>query len=62
MGVIKHKIIVVGAPAVGKTSLVKKYTKGEFKKEYIEFFAKAKTSIFTEESVVSLLFGLSDVI
>ena len=35
MGEIKHKIIVVGAPAVGKTSLVKKYTKGEFEKDYI---------------------------
>ena len=35
MGEIKHKIVVIGAPAVGKTSLVKKYTKGEFQKEYI---------------------------
>ncbi|MHA1193102.1 MAG: Rab family GTPase [Promethearchaeota archaeon] len=35
MGEIKQKIIVVGDPAVGKTSLVKKYTKGEFQKEYI---------------------------
>lgn len=35
MGEIKHKIIVIGAPAVGKTSLVRKYTKGEFQKEYI---------------------------
>ncbi|TFG25843.1 MAG: GTP-binding protein [Promethearchaeota archaeon] len=35
MGDIKYKIVVVGAPAVGKTSLVRKYTKGEFHKEYI---------------------------
>jgi small GTP-binding protein len=35
MGEIKHKIVVIGAPAVGKTSLVRKYTKGEFQKEYI---------------------------
>jgi len=31
----------------------------EFKKEYKEFLAKVKTSLFTEESVVSLLLGLS---
>jgi small GTP-binding protein len=35
MGEIKHKIVVIGAPAVGKTSLVRKYTKGDFQKEYI---------------------------
>jgi len=34
----------------------------EFKKEYIEFLAKVKTSLFTEESAVSLLLGLSDII
>ena len=35
MGDIKYKIVVVGDPAVGKTSLVRKYTKGEFHEEYI---------------------------
>lgn len=35
MGDIKYKIVVVGDPAVGKTSLVRKYTKGEFHQEYI---------------------------
>ena len=29
------KIIVIGAPAVGKTSLIKKYTTGSFQKDYI---------------------------
>jgi len=29
------KIIIIGAPAVGKTSLIKKYTVGEFQKNYI---------------------------
>ena len=31
----KFKITVVGDPAVGKTTLVKKYTTGSFQKEYI---------------------------
>jgi len=34
----------------------------EFRKEYREFLAKVKTSFFTEESVVLLLLGLSDII
>ena len=29
------KITVIGDGGVGKTSLIKKYTKGSFKKEYI---------------------------
>jgi len=29
------KITVIGEPAVGKTSLIKKYTQGSFQKEYI---------------------------
>jgi len=35
MADIKFKITVIGDAAVGKTSLIKKYTKGEFQKEYI---------------------------
>ena len=31
----KFKIILVGDPQVGKTTLVKKYTTGEFQKDYI---------------------------
>lgn len=31
----KFKIIIVGDPHVGKTTLVKKYTTGEFQKDYI---------------------------
>ena len=31
----KFKITVVGDPAVGKTTLVKKYTTGSFQKDYI---------------------------
>ena len=30
------KITVIGDGGVGKTSLIKKYTKGSFKKEYIK--------------------------
>jgi len=48
MRVIKHKIIVVGAPAVGKTSLVKNYTKGEFVREYISTLG-AQFSRFEEK-------------
>ena len=29
------KIIIIGAPAVGKTSLIKKYTTDSFQKSYI---------------------------
>jgi len=35
MADIKFKITVIGDAAVGKTSLIKKYTKGEFQKNYI---------------------------
>ena len=31
----KYKITVIGDPAVGKTTLIKKYTTGAFQKEYI---------------------------
>ncbi|MHA1476693.1 MAG: GTP-binding protein, partial [Promethearchaeota archaeon] len=31
----KFKITVIGDPAVGKTTLVKKYTTGSFQKDYI---------------------------
>ena len=48
MGDIKYKIVVVGAPAVGKTSLVRKYTKGEFHKEYISTLG-AQFSRFEEK-------------
>ncbi len=30
------KLVVLGDPRVGKTSLIKKYTKGSFKKDYIK--------------------------
>jgi small GTP-binding protein len=35
MAEIKKKIVVVGDAAVGKTSLIRKYTKGEFQEDYI---------------------------
>ena len=31
-----YKIVVIGDPAVGKTSLIYKYTKGHFKEDYIQ--------------------------
>ena len=45
MKFFKAKILLLGAGAVGKTSLIKQYTEGEFKKDYIptvgvEFFPK----------------------
>jgi small GTP-binding protein len=42
------KIIVVGDGAVGKTSLIKKYTKGSFQKEYIKTLG-AQFSKYDEE-------------
>ncbi len=35
MAEIKFKIVVVGDAAVGKTSLIRKYTKGAFEEDYI---------------------------
>ncbi|MFX0032665.1 MAG: Rab family GTPase [Candidatus Hodarchaeota archaeon] len=35
MADVKFKITVIGDAAVGKTSLIKKYTKGEFQRNYI---------------------------
>ena len=52
------KIIVIGDGGVGKTSLIKKYTKGSFKKEYIKTlgaqFSKYDEKI--EKSAVKLFF------
>ncbi len=36
MGIFKFKITVIGDGVVGKTSLIKKFTKGGFQKEYIK--------------------------
>lgn len=35
MAEIKYKIVVIGNAAVGKTSLIRKYTKGAFQEDYI---------------------------
>ncbi len=52
------KITVIGDGGVGKTSLIKKYTKGSFKKEYIKTlgaqFSKYAEKI--EDSAVKLFF------
>ncbi len=52
------KITVIGDGSVGKTSLIKKYTKGSFKKEYIKTlgaqFSKYDEKI--EDSAVKLFF------
>jgi len=52
------KITVIGDGGVGKTSLIKKYTKGSFKKEYIKTlgaqFSKYDEKI--ENSAVKLFF------
>ncbi len=52
------KITVIGDGGVGKTSLIKKYTKGSFKKEYIKTlgaqFSKYDEKI--EDSAVKLFF------
>jgi len=42
------KIAVIGDGRVGKTSLIKKYTKGAFKKDYIKTIG-AQFSIFDQE-------------
>lgn len=35
MDEFKYKIVIIGDAAVGKTSLIRKYTKGEFQEDYI---------------------------
>ncbi|MFX1497287.1 MAG: Rab family GTPase [Promethearchaeota archaeon] len=35
MDELKFKIVIIGDAAVGKTSLIRKYTKGEFQEDYI---------------------------
>jgi len=51
------KITVIGDGGVGKTSLIKKYTKGSFKKEYIKTLG-AQFSKYDEkiENSADLLF------
>ncbi len=42
------KIVIIGDPAVGKTSLIKKYTQGNFKEDYIQTIG-AQLSTYKEE-------------
>ncbi len=44
----RFKIVVVGDGAVGKTSLIKKYTKGTFEKDYVKTFG-AQLSKYNKE-------------
>ena len=48
MGIFKFKITVIGDGVVGKTSLIKKFTKGNFQKEYIKTIG-AQLSKFNQE-------------
>jgi len=58
MAKFKFKITVIGDGVVGKTSLIKKFTKGSFKKEYIKTigaqFFKFKEEI--EDDLCELVF------
>ena len=57
-GEYQFKISVVGDGAVGKTSLIKKFTKGTFEKDYIKTIG-AQLSRFTEkvnEDIINLIF------
>ncbi|MBN1800774.1 MAG: GTP-binding protein [Candidatus Lokiarchaeota archaeon] len=56
--IFKFKIVVIGDGAVGKTSLIKKFTKGAFEKDYIKTIG-AQFSRFTENvegNTIELLF------
>ncbi len=44
----RFKIVVIGDGAVGKTSLIKKYTKGTFEKDYVKTLG-AQLSKYNEE-------------
>ncbi|MFW9970343.1 MAG: Rab family GTPase [Candidatus Odinarchaeota archaeon] len=56
--VFRFKIVVIGDGAVGKTSLIKKFTKGTFEKDYIKTlgaqFSKYNKKI--NEDMIRLLF------
>jgi len=57
-GEYQFKISVVGDGAVGKTSLIKKFTKGTFEKDYIKTIG-AQLSRFTEkvnDDIINLIF------
>ena len=54
----RFKIVVVGDGAVGKTSLIKKFTKGTFEKDYVKTFG-AQFSKYNKEfdgDMIRLLF------
>jgi len=56
--VFRFKIVVVGDGAVGKTSLIKKYTKGTFEKDYVKTIG-AQLSRYNQEidgDVIRLIF------
>lgn len=57
-GEYQFKVSVVGDGAVGKTSLIKKYTKGNFEKDYIKTigaqFSRFEKTI--EDDIVNLVF------
>ncbi|MFW9950762.1 MAG: Rab family GTPase [Candidatus Thorarchaeota archaeon] len=52
------KICVIGDGAVGKTSLIKKYTEGTFEKDYIKTIGAqfSKFSKMVDEDIINLIF------
>jgi len=56
MAEIKFKIVVIGDAAVGKTSLIRKYTKGDFQEDYIATLGAQFTQY--EEEIENVKFKL----
>jgi len=51
----RFKVIVIGDGTVGKTSLIKKFTKGSFQKEYIKTLGAQFSILFIEKVSQQLL-------
>ncbi len=63
--IIRKKILVIGAFAVGKTSLVTKYTTGLFSEEYLSTIGvniKNKTIEYEDKIVHLLIWDIADIV
>ncbi|MFX0032664.1 MAG: Rab family GTPase [Candidatus Hodarchaeota archaeon] len=61
MAEIKFKIVVIGDAAVGKTSLIRKYTKGDFQEDYIATLGAQFTQYEEKIEDVNLKFIFWDI-
>lgn len=63
--IIRKKILIIGAFAVGKTSLVTKYTTGTFSEEYLSTIGvniKNKTIEYDDKIVHLIIWDIADIV